>query len=157
MPIVSDSLRNSRAGSRTTYHHGADVNVLLGRRAAMVSTQSQHRSRNKWRIDTTSCARANESVCRKSVGRCVCGVLLLPARLRYFENILVQPLDEGRDSLQPGCPGIFLKCEPLMLELLQSRAASDTSLTRQSRNLLPVAFRSVVSTPSFFLSRATGR
>ena len=42
---MSDSLRNSRAGSRTIYQHGADVNVLLERQAAVVSTQSQHRSR----------------------------------------------------------------------------------------------------------------
>jgi hypothetical protein len=41
---VSDSLRNSRAGSRTIYQHGADVNVLFERRVAMVNTQSQHRS-----------------------------------------------------------------------------------------------------------------
>jgi hypothetical protein len=40
-----------------------------------------------------------ESVCRKPVRRCVCGVILLPARLRYFEHILVQPFDEGRASL----------------------------------------------------------
>ena len=56
--IVSDSLRNSRAGSRTIYQHGADVNVLFERRVAVVNTQSQHRSRKKWRIDTTTCARA---------------------------------------------------------------------------------------------------
>jgi hypothetical protein len=37
---------------------GTDDTVLLERRAAMVSTQSQHRSRKKWWIDTTSCARA---------------------------------------------------------------------------------------------------
>ena len=40
-----------------------------------------------------------------------------PARLRYFEDILVQPFDEGRDSLQPGCLGIYSKCEPLTLGL----------------------------------------
>jgi hypothetical protein len=43
--IVSDSLRNSRAGSRTIYQHGVDVNVLFERRVAVVNTQSQHRSR----------------------------------------------------------------------------------------------------------------
>jgi hypothetical protein len=32
--IASDSLRNSRAGSRTIYQHGADVNVLFERRVA---------------------------------------------------------------------------------------------------------------------------
>jgi hypothetical protein len=47
-------ITNSRAGSRTIYQHGADVNVLLERRAAMVSTQSQHRSRKKWWIGTTA-------------------------------------------------------------------------------------------------------
>jgi hypothetical protein len=55
---VSDSLRNSRAGSRTIYQHGADVNLLFERRVAVVTTQSQHRSRKKWWIDTTSCAGA---------------------------------------------------------------------------------------------------
>ena len=49
---MSDSLRNSRAGSRKIYQHGADVNVLFERRVAMVNTQSQHRSRKKWWIDT---------------------------------------------------------------------------------------------------------
>jgi hypothetical protein len=58
MLIVSDRLRNNRAGSRIIYQHGADVNVLLERRASMVITQLQHRSRKKWWIDTTSCARA---------------------------------------------------------------------------------------------------
>jgi hypothetical protein len=38
---------------------GADVNVLFERRVAVVNTQSQHRSRKKWWIDTTSCAGAN--------------------------------------------------------------------------------------------------
>jgi hypothetical protein len=38
--IVSDSLRNSHAGSRTIYQHGADVNVLFERRVAMVNTQT---------------------------------------------------------------------------------------------------------------------
>jgi hypothetical protein len=55
MTIVSDSLRNGRAGSRTIYQHGADVNVLFRRRVAVANTQSQHRSRKKWRIDTASC------------------------------------------------------------------------------------------------------
>jgi hypothetical protein len=55
---VSDSLRNSRAGSRTIYQHGADVNVLFERRVAVVNTQSQHRPRKKWWIGTTSCAGA---------------------------------------------------------------------------------------------------
>ena len=45
--IVSDSLRNSRAGSRIIYQHGADVNVLFERRVSMVNTQSQYRSRKK--------------------------------------------------------------------------------------------------------------
>jgi hypothetical protein len=54
---VSDSLRNSRAGSRTIYQRGADVNVLFERRVAVVNTQSQHRSRKKWWILTlASCA-----------------------------------------------------------------------------------------------------
>jgi hypothetical protein len=57
--IASDSLRNSRAGSRTIYQHGTDVNVLFERRVAVVDTQSQQCSRNKWWIDTTSCAGAN--------------------------------------------------------------------------------------------------
>jgi hypothetical protein len=43
-------------GPRTVYQHGTDVNVLLERRAAVVSTQSQHRSRKKWRIDIAPCA-----------------------------------------------------------------------------------------------------
>jgi hypothetical protein len=42
MLIVSDSLRNSRAGSRTTHQHGTDVNVLFERRVSVVNTQSQH-------------------------------------------------------------------------------------------------------------------
>jgi hypothetical protein len=45
MTTVSDSLRNSRADSRTIYQHGTDVNVLFERRVAVVNTQSQHRSR----------------------------------------------------------------------------------------------------------------
>ena len=57
--IASDSLRNSRAGSRTIYQHGADVNVLFERRVSVVNTQSQHRSREKRWIDTTPCAGAN--------------------------------------------------------------------------------------------------
>jgi hypothetical protein len=34
-----------RAGSRTIYQHGADVNALFERRVAMANTQSQHRPR----------------------------------------------------------------------------------------------------------------
>jgi hypothetical protein len=33
--------------------------------------------------------------------------LFYSSSLRYFENILVQAFDEGRDSLQPLCLGIF--------------------------------------------------
>jgi hypothetical protein len=40
-----------RAGSRTIYQNGTDVNVLFERRVAAVNTQSQHRSRKKWWID----------------------------------------------------------------------------------------------------------
>jgi hypothetical protein len=36
----------------------SDVDVLFERRVAVVNTQSQHRSRKKWWIDTTSCAGA---------------------------------------------------------------------------------------------------
>jgi hypothetical protein len=43
--FVRDSLRNGRAGSRTIYQHGTDVNVLFERWVAVVNTQSQHRSR----------------------------------------------------------------------------------------------------------------
>jgi hypothetical protein len=46
MPSFGLLYRPSRAGSRTIYQHGADVNVLLiERRVAVVNTQSQHRSR----------------------------------------------------------------------------------------------------------------
>jgi hypothetical protein len=45
--IVSDSLRNSRAESRTICQHGADVNVLFERRVAMANTQSQSTVREK--------------------------------------------------------------------------------------------------------------
>jgi hypothetical protein len=42
------------------HQHGTDINVLLERWAtvAVISTQSQHSSRKKWWIDTTSCAGA---------------------------------------------------------------------------------------------------
>ena len=43
-----------------------------------------------------------ESVCRKPVGRCVCGVNFYSSPLGYFENILVRPFDEGRAPLQDG-------------------------------------------------------
>jgi hypothetical protein len=50
-----------------------------------------------------------ESVCRKPVGRCVCGVNFYSSLLGYFENILARPFDEGRGPLQAtGRPAFFI-------------------------------------------------